>query len=143
MTPTTEMRFDLKKPCKDCPFRADAPYHEGVLKDIPKLHSLVEKGQMAHSCHMTDPRSDSEHGKRYKGPVQHCAGLLLMMKNDVELLGQYQMGAWEDGRWKPMEMCTKTAVFKNLGQMLKHYLNGWSKKTGRPWRDLLKKETIL
>lgn len=143
MTETTEMRFDLKRPCKDCPFREGAPYHEGVLKDIPKYHSLIEKGKMAHSCHMTDPRSDSPAGQAYKGPVQHCAGLLLMMANDVNLLGDYQAAAWSDGKWKPMDMDRTVKVFKDFGALLKHYLDGWSKKTGRPWRDLLKKDAIL
>lgn len=130
MNATVEMRFDLKKPCADCPFRVGAPYHEGVLRDMVELHGGLEMGTMAHSCHKTDSRSDSEEGKRYTGPVQHCAGLLLMMYNDAEMLGQYQAVAWSDGRWKPMKMNRGIQVFKNLYEMMKHYLKGYEKKHG-------------
>jgi hypothetical protein len=117
-----KIRYDLKKPCADCPFRKDAKYHGGVMSDLPKY---IEKGnakELVHTCHKTDPRSDSPEGQKYTGEVQHCAGLLLMMHQNQRLIGPHQLSAWLTKKWDRDSMDTSIKVFKNLKEMGKRYV---------------------
>lgn len=78
---TTSLRYDLRTPCKDCPFRKDVPLHDGVADSLPKLMGQFMGGDDAfHTCHKTDPRSDSAEGQAFRGPIQHCAGFLIMLR---------------------------------------------------------------
>jgi hypothetical protein len=75
-----EVQFNLRRACNNCPFRKSTPHHEGVASDLSNLWGQIEKGGFLHSCHKTDPRSDG-YVPGYKGPVSHCAGSLMMLKN--------------------------------------------------------------
>ena len=115
------MRYDLTGPCKDCPFLKATPFHEGILKSLPQLVSAADLGTLIHTCHKTDPLSDSEEGQNFKGPLQHCGGLLTMIAKDSELLGVGQIVAIEDGRWDPLKMKTESPVWDSLTQMIRFY----------------------
>lgn len=79
-----DLRFDLTTPCADCPFRHDVPLHDGVGGDLPVLLGRMLLGTAAHSCHKTDSRSDCESAKSFTGPIQHCAGLMIMLERAGE-----------------------------------------------------------
>lgn len=117
---TRDVKFDLKKPCKDCPFRQGAKFHQGVYNSLLEMHHHLEDKTLIHTCHKTDPMSDSPEGKKYKGDLQHCAGLLTMMSNDVTMLGKYQLQAMNENRWKP-ELMKASRVFKSYLDMVRHY----------------------
>ena len=117
-----ELRYDLKKPCNECPFRAGAKYHEGVTANLMLYHGRMEQGTLVFTCHKTDRRSDSPIGKKFRGKIQHCGGLLTMMAKDVSMLGMHQCRAMESGKWKPERMDLKQKVFKNFYFVMKHYL---------------------
>lgn len=75
------MKFDLKNPCGDCPFRTDRPKHKGWLgaaraKDI--CESLIDK-QATFQCHKTIGLD--------KDKKQHCAGAMIMLEH-MELPNQ-------------------------------------------------------
>lgn len=127
-----DIKFDLKKPCKDCPFLKTTPYHEGIADDLPNLWVSIEAGKAMHSCHKTDPRSDSPEGQRYKGPLQHCAGLLTMMSNDVRLMCNPQRAAFHSGKWTG-EMDHSAPVYSSFREMLKFYYDE-AKKRLKPKR---------
>lgn len=117
-----EVHFDLKRPCDDCPFRTDAKRHDGVIKDLPTLHGRLERGLFAHTCHKTDPRSDGPNPK-YKGPVQHCAGALILCRNDKDYKLQHpQIDAALAGKFDPTELDMESPVFKSFHEMVKHYV---------------------
>lgn len=115
-----DIHYDLKQPCKDCPFLRGAEFHRGIFNDIPSLNDGLEAGSVIHTCHKTDPRTDSPEGQAYKGKLQHCAGLLTMMKNDPTLLGRNQEIAVLKKRWKPSEMKSAN-VFGSFVEFVKYY----------------------
>jgi hypothetical protein len=78
LTPS-DMDWSLRRPCSDCPFRRATPYHVGVARGIWDLILLIDEHRFAHTCHKTDPRSDSPEGQRWKGRTQHCMGSLFML----------------------------------------------------------------
>lgn len=75
----TKLKYDLKKPCKDCPFFKSSELHSGIAKYLPDYHANLERNVFGHTCHKTDNRSDSLEGKKYRGQPQHCAGSIAMM----------------------------------------------------------------
>lgn len=77
-----QFSFDLRTPCKDCPYRKEVPLHEGIGCDIARYGMDIahNSDRIRHSCHKTDPESDSKEGQKHKGPIQHCAGYLIMLR---------------------------------------------------------------
>ena len=74
----SELSFDLKKPCKDCPFKKSTPVHEGILADLMDICNKLDDGTGIFTCHKTDPNTDSTDGQKFKGKLQHCAGFMIM-----------------------------------------------------------------
>jgi len=74
-----DVAWDLKNPCNDCPFKRKTAFHEGVAGGLPQLIESLEDGRFAHTCHKTDNRSNCDGPRNHDGPVQHCAGALLML----------------------------------------------------------------
>lgn len=68
------MRFDLKKPCKDCPFVPNSSTN-ATLGDV-RMEEIVTAVCQDHTfiCHKT---SDME-----QIDEQHCAGALIMLKKE-------------------------------------------------------------
>jgi hypothetical protein len=128
------LRYDLKKPCKDCPFLKTTRFHEGIYNSLPELVSAADRGLMCHTCHKTDPDSDSKEGTSYTGPLQHCAGLLVMMSKDEEMVCKPQLSAWASKKWNPDKMDKKALVWDNLVEMILAY-SAWRKKLLRERRD--------
>jgi len=87
------MRFNLKRPCANCPFRKDA---QGYLDPERAREIAMTKGTFA--CHKTITH-DEETGDGITGPdSSHCAGYLIMreklnkpsrMMRIAERLGMY------------------------------------------------------
>jgi hypothetical protein len=122
---STDLAFDLKKPCDDCPFTKNAKMHEGVVQDLIPQIKLMEEGRFMHSCHKTDPRADHGRETPPNGSIQHCAGVLLMMKKNPDLLGKGQCMAIFQKKWKP-DLMSKDAeknAFESLGELAAHYFD--------------------
>jgi len=101
--------FNLKTPCKDCPFVKDSltneTLHENRLKDI--VHDLENNGHFF--CHKTIDYTKGEHGEKFK-PKQGnelCAGSLLYMKRegiDTQYLKVMRaMDQYDDSKLEGME----------------------------------------
>lgn len=77
------MKFNLKQPCKDCPFiRTGTMFQSlspGRMEGI--VHSITEKGQ-TFPCHKT-----INYGERDTLNEQHCAGALLYVERLNETKG--------------------------------------------------------
>lgn len=75
------MKFDLKKPCDNCPFRSDRVFylHEERVEEI--LHGMIEE-QRTVTCHKTiDYSKEDESGEHIAQPDdQHCAGALILLE---------------------------------------------------------------
>lgn len=86
------MRFDLKRPCKDCPFRSDRPGYltRGRASEIVRHLMPDQPGRGgSFTCHKTTVPldDDDDTGEMTDGPnAQHCAGALIMLEK-VDRLG--------------------------------------------------------
>ncbi len=114
-----DIGFAVKRPCNDCPFRKNTPLHRGVGADLATVLNGLEHGRVAHSCHKTDPRSDSPQGQAYKGKVQHCAGYLIMAANHGAWTAGMEAGLMR-GEYDPATMCDPGDVYTPL-DMIRAY----------------------
>ena len=74
------MKFQLRKPCSNCPFRSDAarlPLREARAQD---LADGLDRSTF--TCHKTAVY-DAESDEMVEGPnAQHCAGALIMLEHE-------------------------------------------------------------
>lgn len=115
-----EVKFILRRACKDCPFRRSTPHHEGVAGDLINLHGQIETGGFLHSCHRTDPRSDG-YVPGYKGPVSHCAGAAMMLKNEGPEYTQVWMLKREVRKYMKT-LKVDPDIFPSFLAMVEHYV---------------------
>ena len=116
-----ELHYDLRRPCFDCPFRRDVPKHEGFAATLPDLYlAIFMQGTKGHTCHMTDPMSDSRAGQTYDGPLQHCAGALLIMRRESIKPPSSVSRAIADGRFDFDQLEDAGVVYGSL-EMLEGY----------------------
>jgi hypothetical protein len=72
------MKFDLKRPCSNCPFRTDIVFPLRIEKVAAIVESITLKDQ-SFPCHKTTSfDDDGEHIPSKK--EQHCAGALIMLE---------------------------------------------------------------
>lgn len=79
------MKFNLKKPCKDCPFRNDKLHQKGWLgKERAEeiYQNLLDGGNFP--CHKTHDYScdDGSGNFQHQEGHQFCAGALIMLENE-------------------------------------------------------------
>ncbi len=115
----TDLRFDLKLPCADCPFTPRAELNGGVGKQfVTELFWRIERGIAGFTCHKTDPRADGgkDAAQKTRRELQHCAGFLLMMEreNNRQVIAER---AVEDGIFHPERLNSKARVFTRLGML--------------------------
>lgn len=82
------MRFDLKTPCKNCPFRTD---ETAIRFSCRERAEEIEETAYRHGfpCHLSAiDTSDDEGSGGYEfnrnGKTQHCVGALIMYLNQGE-----------------------------------------------------------
>jgi len=133
-TKSAELRFDLKKPCKDCPFLKTTPHHEGVASDLMSISTSIESENAAFTCHKTDPRSDSPTGQRHTGPVQHCAGFILMCEKGKTPQVPY-LTAWCSRQFDLDKLDKSAPVYDSFMDMVRSY-GHWIKGQLHRWPGL-------
>lgn len=116
-----DISYNLTEPCSDCPFKIDAKWHSGVFESLESYHSRMERGEFAHTCHKTDPRSDG-YSKAHIGPIEHCAGALILCESDESIQGQLPaILALKEGKYDPSKLNMDSGAFKKVTDMIKHY----------------------
>lgn len=77
------MRFDLRRPCAECPFRNDRPGYLRPSRAASLFDALTVEG-VTFTCHKTLDYSNCDEegnpGKREDKDDQHCAGALIMLE---------------------------------------------------------------
>lgn len=63
------MRFDLKKPCKDCPFLKGNSFEQSLSKERVQLIVEDISSNKTFPCH------------KHEKPLQNCVGSALFVKN--------------------------------------------------------------
>lgn len=99
------MRFDLKRPCRECPFLKGRSYlHSERAREIAEV-TLV--GDKTFTCHKT---LDHEH--------QHCAGALIMSERHGRPNAMHQI-AQRLGIYHPEKLDMKADIYEDAEQMQK------------------------
>lgn len=106
MSKAPTLRYDMTKPCKDCPFLRSSKLHEGICNSLVQYKEHIENDTFAHSCHKTDRRADSEEGQSFTGATQHCAGALAMMAQRKMLTQSHAFDSLSIAQWKKLEKVT-------------------------------------
>jgi len=70
------MRYDMKRPCDNCPFRIDVP---PFIRPARAIEILT--GDQAFACHKTVDYKGSFEGKLDE-LTQHCAGVLIILERE-------------------------------------------------------------
>ncbi len=85
------MRYDLKKPCKSCPFRTDVEPFLPVARVREIVRSITVQ-QQTFSCHNTNEFDEEEGYAIETSDSRHCAGaMIFLMANDQQNGGMNQM----------------------------------------------------
>lgn len=72
------MKFDLVRPCKDCPFRTDVtPYL--TARRVREITGALIRRDQTFACHKTI-KSDEDGDTYATGESQHCAGATIMLE---------------------------------------------------------------
>lgn len=74
------MKFDLKRPCKMCPFRTDCM--KGWLGE-QRAEGIIEsmtKQDQSFTCHETNTFDDEDGEATVTKDSQHCAGAMILME---------------------------------------------------------------
>ncbi len=117
------MKYTLKRPCADCPFRADIqPFlHPGRVEEIQDV--LAVGGTFA--CHKTvDYDKTDEDGEPLPGKGEHfCAGALILMEKEYADNGgcaynQQVRFAMRFGLFNPDTLDMTAPVFESFEAML-------------------------
>ena len=79
------MKFDLIRPCVNCPFRSDKPGFLNAWRAEEIIDGITNR-QQTFSCHKTNTFEDSDDGCEVieTADSQHCAGAMIFL----EKLGQ-------------------------------------------------------
>lgn len=108
------MDFDLKTPCKNCPFRTDiAPY---ITKErAEEIDLAISEQDATFSCHKHLPRD----GKK----EQHCAGALLYLESQGEYGNPNQLMRISEriGQYDRRLLDFNAPVFNNRKDFVNHF----------------------
>lgn len=77
------MRFDLKTPCKNCPFRTDATAIRFQCREraVEIEESAYRHGFPCHLSAVDTSEDDEDGGYTFGEETQHCAGATIMYQN--------------------------------------------------------------
>lgn len=113
----SEIGFDLRQPCSDCPFRRSVKPRKDMAEDLEPAWGKIERGEFLHSCHKTDPDADG-YMSTVNGKLQHCAGAIMMLKKEGPEGHQI---AWRHFKNDIEAIGEHPDVFNGLVDMIKHY----------------------
>lgn len=105
------MKFDLTRPCSNCPWRTDKPFHLRADR-VEEIMTAVTEQDAHFACHKTT------HGEAPE--EQHCAGILILLERDDNPNQLMRIGerlGWYDRRKLDMA----APVFDSVEAVLEHY----------------------
>lgn len=118
------MKFELKRPCKDCPFRNDKPHQKGWLgkeRATAIYEGLLDGG--CFPCHKTHDYADDDTGKfQHQEGHQFCAGALIMLENEnMTFQSQALRMAVRLRLYRPDNLDKNSPVFKNGDEFVDYH----------------------
>jgi len=115
------MKFDLTKPCPQCPFRSDIrPF---LAQDrAEEIGMAITAGQQTFTCHKTTVPCEAEDGEDFgtmkDGPnAQHCAGALILLEKMEQ---PNQMMRWMEriGKYDRTKLDMDSPVFDDVDEFI-------------------------
>lgn len=111
------MNFDLKTPCKDCPFRTDVRGYITASRAREIIDAITSQ-QKTFACHKTTKHDDDgEHIPRDK--EQHCAGATIFLER-MDAPNQMMRIAERIGFYDRRKLDMAAPVFKTASAMISH-----------------------
>jgi hypothetical protein len=115
------LAFDRTEPCADCPFLKATPAEKKGISSLGEIGLvLLTHGEIVHTCHKTDPRvTDGGFNSSYQGPVEHCAGFMLMVKKSGMYTGP-MIRAVGNGKlaWQKLKSLEKVHDLRELCRII-------------------------
>lgn len=117
----TDQYFNLKKPCKDCPFRTD----NGFMLTVPRVQGICESLLRGESfpCHKTTTHDDDGRHCPDSGRNMHCAGAMIMLEHmgqPNQIMQVSERTGWFGG-YDRNGLDMAAPVFKDHVQMINTY----------------------
>lgn len=110
------MKFDLVRPCSNCPFRSDIPAYLNKKRAKEITDALILQ-QATFSCHKTN-KFDDEGNAIETRDTQHCAGAMIFL----EKLGrpnQLMRIAERFGGYDHTKLDMQAPIFRTPAEMIK------------------------
>lgn len=112
------MKFELRKPCANCPFRTDIEFYLGESRAKEIADGITKKGQ-TFTCHKTLDY-DGEGNTVVGSKSQHCAGALIMLEK-TERPNQMMRIAERLGLYDHTKLDMNSPVFENAESFKANY----------------------
>lgn len=112
------MNYNLKKPCKHCPFRTDC--RKGWLGEsrADEIADSLER-QQSFPCHETT--EFYEDGEAVQTPEEeHCAGAMILLQS-LGIPNQMMRIAHRLGIFNPDELDMQSPVFETMEDFIDHH----------------------
>lgn len=113
------MKFNLVRPCAECPFRNDRPGYLRRAKEISD--GLLTDGTF--TCHKTNTYDDDGDAME-TSDSEHCAGALILLEKlgrpDQMMRWMERLGAYD---YKRLDM--DSPVFNTPAEFIKHHGTKW------------------
>jgi hypothetical protein len=119
------VRFDLKRPCDNCPFRRRGGVRYLAPARVMEIaHAMLDFQGSTFACHKTTVEEEDEEGMSRRSTTassQHCAGALIFAEKNGNA-NQYmriaeQLGLY-DAKALMADKKVVALVFDNVNQML-------------------------
>jgi hypothetical protein len=123
----TVMKFELVRPCKDCPFRSDITFYL-TPKRVREILDSITTRQQTFSCHKTNSFEDDGEIVETKDS-QHCAGAMILLER-INRPNQMMRIAERLRIYDRAKLEMESPVFRTPAAMIKHFdaLNGRKRK---------------
>jgi hypothetical protein len=111
------MRFDMKTPCTNCPFRSDVPAYLRKSRVREIENALVRR---TFACHKTTVDHEDEDGNCDRIVVQesqHCAGALILLEK-TECQSDSMQFAERLGIYTPDGLDLAAPVYNSFDEMI-------------------------
>lgn len=114
------MKFDLCRPCPNCPFRSDIPGYLTRARAMEIAMALLSDASF--SCHKTNT-FDDETGEACEANASHCAGALIFLEHQDR---PNQMMRWMEriDMYDRRKLDMDSPVFDCAGDFIKHHGRG-------------------
>lgn len=112
------MKFEIKRPCADCPFRTDC---NPFLRRAPEIRRQMRDDHFWFACHET---TGAKGGRRVKPANQsHCAGLMgVLWRERNPNIAMRMALAFKLITIEQLESISQ--VFNNLDEFVAHHEKG-------------------